>query len=406
MKHLMRKFVIVLVVLMALLSIASPAMAAAQNKAVESTARMYAEWGLMTYDGEIIPAGYSTGSCFAVGEKKNSPVRYFVTNRHVVNCDSAREMVNALGYEFVILGHYIIFDTVDTKIQVSVEYVNQECDLAIVELHTATEERKPITIRTMKPEEVSETNIVTIGFPGETDDFLYFYDNPNTIIDKLYSTTQDVTISKGIISGIGTASETQKGELYVIDAEINHGNSGGPLVDEKGNLLGVNTYGTEKFNYAVSSNEVVKMLNSRGIKYIEYNPLATILLWGGIAIVVIAVVAVVIILVSKNKPVHGRALFGEKGSLVGQKFVLKRKTYIGRDSSKCSIVFPSSAPGVSKVHCCVGYNGKEVIVMDLGSKYGTWIDDHKLTPNTPTRLHRGHTLYIGSEAEGLMLRNE
>lgn len=406
MKHLMRKFVLVLAILMAVLSVASPAMAASQNKAIESTARMYVELGIETEDGAVVPAGYSTGSCFAVGAKRNGPVKYFVTNRHVVECEEVRALYASMGYNMVILGKYIIFDTVDTKVSVEVHTTNQECDLAIVELHTATEERKPITIRTMEQEEATETKVVAIGFPAETDDFLYFYENPNAMEDKLYSTPADATVTKGEIAKATPASETNKGELYAFTAIINNGNSGGPLVDEKGNLVGVNTYGSENFSYAVTSNEVVRMLENRGIDYIAYNPLRTVLIWGSIGIAAIAIAVVVIVVVSKNKPVHGRALFGEKGSLVGQKFVLKRKTYIGRDSAKCSIVFPSSAPGVSKVHCCVGYDGKEVIVMDLNSKYGTWIDDHKLTPNTPTRLHRGHTLYIGSESEGLMLRNE
>ena len=106
---------------------------------------------------------------------------------------------------------------------------------------------------------------------------------------------------------------------------------------------------------------------------------------------------------NKKRLKRRRPLTGAAASVATQPAT---EALTGDTHAKCSIVFPSSAPGVSKVHCCVGYNGKEVIVMDLGSKYGTWIDDHKLTPNTPTRLHRGHTLYIGSEAEGLMLRNE
>lgn len=251
-----------------------------------------------------------------------------------------------------------------------------------------------------------EVPIYTIGFPGETEDFLY-YDNDSSLKNQFYSSVDDMTVSGGIISRVASSADTQKGEIYVIDADINHGNSGGPLVDENGRLLGVNTYGTEKYNYAISSNEVVRMLEARNIPYRAYNPLYMILLIVGVAVVVLgAGVPVVIVLTKKRKPVHGRALYGVKGRLDGQKFSLTRKMYIGRDSAKCAILFPKDTPGISKVHCCIGYNGEEVVVMDMNSKYGTFIDDHKLAPKTPTRLHRGHTLYIGSKEEGLMLRSE
>lgn len=412
MKSLMKKIVLMLVAIMMIMSVMSPAMAASYVGAKESAARMYVLMGVVTLDGEVVTVGGALGSCFAVGNKKNGPVKYFVTNRHVVSGDGETITIDYGGgleieHELMVLQAYIVFDNAQNLVPVNIEYIDEECDLAVVSLHTATTERKPITIRTMDPEEVSKKNvkIYTIGFPGETEDFLY-YENITSLENQIYSSIADMTVSSGIISRVGQGGDTQRGEIYVIDADINHGNSGGPLVDENGNLLGVNTYGTEKFNYAISSNEVVRVLESRNIPYITYNPMRTLLIWAGIALVVIAAAVVVVLVIVKNKPVHGRALFGVKGTLEGQKFVLKRKMYIGRDSGKCAIVFPSQAPGVSKIHCCIGYNGKEVVVMDMNSKYGTWIDDHKLTPNTPTRLHRGHTLYIGSESEGLMLRNE
>ncbi|GIS64555.1 MAG: hypothetical protein CM1200mP3_08030 [Chloroflexota bacterium] len=48
----------------------------------------------------------------------------------------------------------------------------------------------------------------------------------------------------GIISGLGRTVETDRGDLYDMiqtDAAINRGNSGGPLLDMKGHVIGINT---------------------------------------------------------------------------------------------------------------------------------------------------------------------
>jgi S1-C subfamily serine protease len=65
------------------------------------------------------------------------------------------------------------------------------------------------------------------------------------------------TVTKGIVS----AERTIGAINYIqIDAVLNPGNSGGPLVDQRGRVLGVNTFklkGYEGLNFAVASREVV-----------------------------------------------------------------------------------------------------------------------------------------------------
>jgi S1-C subfamily serine protease len=53
------------------------------------------------------------------------------------------------------------------------------------------------------------------------------------------------SVTKGIVSGVGRSlSEPgiEVGDLIQTDAAINHGNSGGPLLDMHGDVVGVNTY--------------------------------------------------------------------------------------------------------------------------------------------------------------------
>jgi hypothetical protein len=61
------------------------------------------------------------------------------------------------------------------------------------------------------------------------------------------------TVTRGIVSALGRRF-LQIGDVMQIDAMVNHGNSGGPVVDEEGRLVGIVFAGIEQFpglNFAV-----------------------------------------------------------------------------------------------------------------------------------------------------------
>jgi len=71
------------------------------------------------------------------------------------------------------------------------------------------------------------------------------------------------SVTKGIISSFRNSEDY--GVLVQTDAALNHGNSGGPLVNLNGELIGVNTlgyvdFGKEGLSFAVFSSEVLEML--------------------------------------------------------------------------------------------------------------------------------------------------
>ncbi len=82
------------------------------------------------------------------------------------------------------------------------------------------------------------------------------------------------TMTKGMIS---TPSRVINGVRYIqIDASISHGNSGGPLVNEYGQVIGVNTMyyeGGQNLNFAVSIKELQKINTNTPISVAEYHKL-------------------------------------------------------------------------------------------------------------------------------------
>ena len=54
--------------------------------------------------------------------------------------------------------------------------------------------------------------------------------------------------------------------VYQIQTPIAGGNSGGPLINSKGNLIGINTFGHTEYgfiNYAISVDEIIRFLGSK-----------------------------------------------------------------------------------------------------------------------------------------------
>jgi serine protease Do len=102
----------------------------------------------------------------------------------------------------------------ESKVIGSVSIVNPQTDLAIVSVHEAPD----LPAVSFKDEKVKhQEKVFALGFP---------YDLP-------------FTVTAGIVS----SPEYQKhGVNYIqTDAALNPGNSGGPLVNEKGEIIGINT---------------------------------------------------------------------------------------------------------------------------------------------------------------------
>lgn len=412
-----RKHASIFLVIWLLFTIVTPALAANFNDVKNSTVRIRVEH-YVTIEGQRIYVGWGQGSGFAVAEK-NGPVSYFVTNRHVVE-PSKVEIAEGVWVDSDYWEYYVVFDNYTNKVPASLVSITYRADLAVLKLNTPTTERKPVRIRPFSSLEGGE-KVYAIGFPGISSFFL-----KDDAQSQLYSTTNDMSVNTGTVGRVLDSAKSAVGELIQMDVSINHGNSGGPLVDENGNVLGVNTYGitedesgiVQGMNYAVSSNEVIRFLNAEGIPFIEAGGFALDPWLIGIIVVVLASAVVLVFIVLQMKKTksqnaardkkagHGatRKLVAADGPLAGKQYTISRKVSIGRDSKKCQIAFPKDTPAVSALHCTVRFDGARVTVTDEGSTYGTKINETKLPKGVPTTMHRGQKLYIGSDKNGFTLQ--
>ncbi len=70
--------------------------------------------------------------------------------------------------------------------------------------------------------------------------------------------------SEGIISGLHRKVSGSPGTYLQTDAALNPGNSGGPLIDKAGEVIGINNFkiaGTENVGFALESNDIKYVVN-------------------------------------------------------------------------------------------------------------------------------------------------
>lgn len=151
----------------------------------------------------------------------------------------------------------------DVTIKATVQKTSAEVDLAVLTLEQPINGRTILPIRSSKDVSATES-CFALGFPNVVSSF----DNVNTF------TSEDVTITDGIVNKVNSANLTGVAADYVINsAKVDGGNSGGPLVDEDGVVIGICTVATsatqvdENYYYALSTDHLTDILDPLGISY-------------------------------------------------------------------------------------------------------------------------------------------
>lgn len=99
-------------------------------------------------------------------------------------------------------------------------------------------------------------------------------------------------------------------------------------------------------------------------------------------------------------------LYGVGGSMAGNIFPLEDTTVvIGRNSSKCAIIYPEDAKGVSGIHCQVKAAYPYLEITDLGSTYGTFYENGvRMQKDTSYKLKNNEAFYIGEKKNRFIVK--
>ncbi|HEY6510124.1 MAG TPA: trypsin-like peptidase domain-containing protein, partial [Vicinamibacterales bacterium] len=134
---------------------------------------------------------------------------------------------------------------------------NSELDLALIDVPGLPLE--PFAIH--KEETPRGSNVYTVGFPGLGDDFA----GRANLNVSVYGGTLSLTVENA--SGV---------RIIQHDNIVNAGNSGGPLLDECGRVLGLTTWGTENTNmqadfiwWSMAVVELADVMDQQNIPYIN-----------------------------------------------------------------------------------------------------------------------------------------
>ena len=214
---------------------------------------------------------YFAGSGFVIA--KDSEGVYVATNWHVV--EGEPESI------YIWVGEN---ETMDAEIYAR----SVQRDLCILKLPKSLQ----MDILTLSDSAQKGDAVYAVGFPGAAD----------YLSDTEAHTAEEATITDGIISAVRQATIVEDGDtvaLLQVSAAINSGNSGGPLFNTDGAVVGINTYSiydSQGVFGAIAIDELIDLMEDHGLTpmvEVRTNMTDIYVLLAGAVILVIALLAVI-----------------------------------------------------------------------------------------------------------------
>lgn len=423
----------------------------------------------------------SVGTGFGVGIAGEA-TNIFVTNAHVVTAENddgsftnAQRVYIMLGTDCVTVterallvdGQLIadeellpmLYDANTNKmVACDVIYISHEHDIAVLRTTEPVPGRVALPLAESSTDASIGEQIYALGYPAVSDQASSstgLIDSGNllggypvyTYSYSYSSEISDVTVTTGAISRFTTITSQSNAKVIQHDATIHGGNSGGPLVNAKGVVIGVNNSiaSVASINYAVYVDYVHEALEELGISTSSGFSFLVVLY---ILLPVLLIAAVVVFLVLRRRhsapvapavaasgnPVDSTAgsttvgsptatpafvppapaavpaqdnllrLQGVSGTFAGRRFPMADTVRIGRDPSLNQLSYPANVKGISRQHCELRVVNGQVYLKDLGSTYGTFLGSgQRLAANQPVLLKPGDRFSLASPQETFVL---
>lgn len=370
-----------------------------------------------------------SGSGFVIGEAPGNGRYYFLTNEHVVRgaLDLEIGFRNGNGVE---------------RYAARILRESRGYDLALLEItYTGTGTHRPGILRVADRELRRGETVFALGFPGAS-----AIAAADTSGVNAFTTTVTVgTISKVYDGSFGSNSGII--ELVEHTTLINRGNSGGPLLDRCGHVVGVNTAyifgdpsGEDINNIFISSspNAIAEFLaptQAELLRATTCNPGFTI---GSLSqpatIALLATLATALLVaggvlarsqmapadgamrVSRQAGMRKASSRGRSPSKGGGKPVLKlaaleaglrgatslsaedlaRGVTLGRHPEADVVLPQGETHGVSRRHAELKITNRQLTITDLGSSNGTTVDGTQLAAHQPRQINTKSVVRLGT----------
>jgi hypothetical protein len=357
----------------------------------------------------IMANAKATGTGFVINEQN-----YVITNHHVIQAH--RQLFIADGGT----------DQAHLKPAV-VKWSSEEKDLAI--LHVPNLHRPALSLSSVEPNK--GTAVYAIGFPGIAD-FL----------------TQEISIESSVTIGsvsrlINAAWHENEPKFRIVQhsAELNGGNSGGPLINACGQVVGINTVKTSlaaSINrgeiisgvfYASHISSLIEILKAKAIPFNQITTNCTPKNVTPTIVISIIILLLIIIFLSFRRPrqqvIHVVETYTQwKRTKVEKKSIPKKidkKSWllsgiensnihivvneaqlqqaqpfgliIGRSPKLSELVIDDKT--ISRCHARISYKQNQLYIEDMNSLNGSKLNDDTLTPFKPMKLNSGSILTLG-----------
>lgn len=165
------------------------------------------------------------------------------------------EETKIIGTGFFHESGYLVTNShiVDIEGTITIEYHNGVTKEAVLFSNDVTSDIALLSVENPKVLAMNFGNTLTLNVTDEV-----------YAVGYAYALEGEASVSKGILSARRSAGGI---EFLQSDLSLNTGNSGGPLINDRGELLGINTYATDNASIAMSiSSESLEVLINKLIE--------------------------------------------------------------------------------------------------------------------------------------------